>query len=91
MGHALWEDGMKTTLEINDVLLQRAKIHAVKRNLSLKAIVEQALRQYLDHSAVSEGAFKLRKHPFGGYGLQPGLDWHDWDTIRSRIYEGRGG
>ena len=41
---------MKTTIEINDALLQRAKQLAVERNVSLKAIVEAALRGYLNEA-----------------------------------------
>jgi len=81
---------MKTTIEINDALLRQAKVHAAERDLSLKAVVEQALRQYLERSAAARG-FKLRKRTFRGQGLQPGLDWHDWATIRAMAYEGRGG
>jgi hypothetical protein len=73
-------------------LLQRAEQLAVQRKVSLGAIVESALRGYLDEAP--QGArpgFKLRKHTFGGRGLQPGLDESDWATIRAMIYEGRGG
>jgi Arc/MetJ family transcription regulator len=83
---------MKTTIEINDALLQQAKQVALERKLSLKAVVEAALRQFLDQPQASQQpAFKLRKCTFKGQGLQPGLDWHDWETIRALIYEGRGG
>jgi hypothetical protein len=82
---------MKTTIEINDALLRRAKVYAAERNLTLKALVEQALRQYLDHGVAPPGTFKLRKHTFRGRGLQPGIDENDWATIRAMAYEGRGG
>jgi hypothetical protein len=86
------EAGMKTTIEINDALLRRAKQLAVERNVSLKAIIESALRGYLDEATQTpRPPFKLRKRTFSGRGLQPGLDWHDWATIRAMIYEGRGG
>ena len=51
-----------------------------------------ALRQYLD--ATDDGhrsSFRLRRHTFGGRGLQAGLDEHDWAAVRERAYEGRGG
>ena len=41
---------MKTTIEINDALLQRAKQLAVEHNVSLKAIFEAALRGYLNEA-----------------------------------------
>jgi Bacterial antitoxin of type II TA system, VapB len=83
---------MKTTIEINDALLKRAKQLALERNTTLRTVLEAALRQFLDEAQYRpQKAFKLRKCPIQGRGLQPGLDWHDWDTIRTLIYEGRGG
>jgi Arc/MetJ family transcription regulator len=83
---------MKTTIEIDDALLQHAKRVALERKLSLKAVVETALRQFLSQAEVPQQAsFKLRKCTFKGEGLQPGLDWHDWKKMRALIYEGRGG
>jgi hypothetical protein len=83
---------MKTTIEINDALLHQAKQVALDRKLTLKAVIEAALRQFLEQSLVrQQPPFKLRKCTFKGEGLQPGLDWHDWEKIRSLTYEGRGG
>jgi hypothetical protein len=83
---------MKTTIEINDALLHQAKQVALERKLSLKAVVETALRQFLTQTeAPHQPSFKLRKCSFKGEGLQPGLDEDDFATIRAMAYEGRGG
>ncbi len=83
---------MKTTVEISDALFERAKKLAVEQHQTLKAIIDSALRQYLDStSPVGKSRFKLRKHPFKGRGLQRGLDETEWTAIRDRAYEGRGG
>ena len=83
---------MKTTVEIEDALLKRAKQLALERNVSLKALLETALRQFVEQAQTQpHPPFKLRKCPMYGRGLQPGLDWHDWEKIMSMIYEGRGG
>jgi hypothetical protein len=83
---------MKTTIDINDALLRRAKRLAAKRNQTLKAILESALLEFVDESGrVGRPRFKLRKHTFRGQGLMPGLDEHDWAAIRERLYEGLGG
>jgi Bacterial antitoxin of type II TA system, VapB len=83
---------MKTTIEINDALLQRAKQLAVERKVTFREIVEAALRGYLDQTRQgSRPAFRLRQCSFGGQGLQPGLDENDWAMIRAMTYEGRGG
>ena len=82
---------MKTTIEINDALLKRAKQLAVERNVSFKAILETARRRFVDQAQMpQQPAFKLRKRPLYGRGLQGGLDWHDWEKMRTLIYEGRG-
>ena len=80
---------MKTTVEIDDVLLQRAKQVAAERRQTLKSVLEAALSQYLEEAAVAQKSFKLRKCTFGGRGLQAPLQEGDWSSIRSLIYEGR--
>ena len=82
---------MKTTIEINDALLLRAKQLATERQQTLKSILEAALRQFLDTNTEPQPPFKLRKHSFHGRGLQPQLTEGDWSTVREQIYEGRGG
>jgi hypothetical protein len=80
---------MKTTIEVGDALFHAAKRAAAGRKLTLKAIVELALRQYLEGQ--TQARPRLRRHTFRGRGLQPGLSESDWAAIRERAYEGRGG
>lgn len=83
---------MKTTIEISDPLLAAAKRVAIKRNTTLRAVVEVALRRYLE--ATESGAQarpRLRRCTFRGRGLQPGIAEGDWSTIRGLAYAGRGG
>lgn len=83
---------MKTTIEISDALLRAAKRRAAERDTTLRAIVEAALRRYLEAASdPAEARPRLRRHSFGGRGLQPGLSESDWAAIRERAYEGRGG
>jgi hypothetical protein len=81
---------MKTTIEISDALLQAAKRMAAERNVTLRTIVEAALRRHLN-AIEDEARPRLRRHSFRGRGLQPGLSESDWAAIRERAYEGRGG
>lgn len=74
---------MKTTVEIADDLLARAKRQARREKKTLREIVDEALRQRLAQSP-ARPAFRLRKHPFKGEGLQPGVT--NWDTVRDLIY-----
>lgn len=83
---------MKTTIEISDALLRAAKRRAAERDTTLRAIVETALRRYLEAAAEpAEARPRLRRHSFRGRGLRPGLSESDWAAIRERAYEGRGG
>ncbi len=82
---------MKTTIDIATPLLNRAKRLAEKRRTTLKALVESALRDLLDSDKEPTGPYRLRTLVFKGNGLQPGLSWDDWTTIRQMSYEGRGG
>ena len=70
----LWR--MRTTLDINDPLLAEAKSVAAQRGLSLKALVEDALRERLrglgDSRRVAEPL-----PTYSGAGLQPGVDLTD--------------
>jgi Arc/MetJ family transcription regulator len=71
---------MRTTIDINDRLLAEAKSLAAQRGLSLKALVEEALRERL----LARGAGKraaVRLPTFSGNGLQAGVDLTDSATL----------
>jgi len=82
---------MKATVEISDHLFREAKRFAAKKNKTFREVVEMALRNFLTNQKTSPKPFKLRKCTFKGNGLVEGLQEGDWETIRSLIYEGRGG
>ncbi len=86
----IWVSHMKTTIEIPDALLRRAKQLAARRNTTLRAIIEHALRDALERESPAARAQPVETHTFRGHGLQPGLSWEDWSTIRDLAYEGRG-
>lgn len=81
---------MKTTIEIPDSLLQKARKVATQENTTLRALVEEGLRQVIANRAKT-GSFHLRKNTFRGKGLQPGAAGASWEQIRDMAYEGRGG
>ena len=67
---------MRTTINISDALFSEAKSRAVRDRKPLRAIVEQALREYL--SGPERAAAKGPPIPvFRGRGLQPGVDLAD--------------
>ena len=81
---------MKTTIEISDALLRRAKQLAARRNTTLRAVLESALRDALEREVPATKARPIQTHTFRGRGLKAGLSWEDWSTIRDLAYEGRG-
>ena len=76
---------MKTTIDISEALLERAREHARRESRPLREIVEEALQQRLD-AAPTQEPFRLRRHTFRGRGLQQGVPEGDWDRIRELIY-----
>lgn len=82
---------MKTTIEISDPLLKEAKRFAAEKGGTMREVVEESLRHYLDAQNTRKKPFKLKYCGFKGNGLVPGLKEGDWETIRDMIYEGRGG
>ena len=68
---------MRTTIDINDELLTAAKARALSQGKSLKAVIEEALRDALSDSR-RERRKKIPKVPSSrGNGLQPGVDLLD--------------
>ncbi len=82
---------MKTTVDIPAAVLQAARKAAAEDGTTVKAVVDAALRRYLEQRERESMPFTLRTHTFGGKGLQPGLKEGDWGSILERAYEGRGG
>lgn len=75
---------MKTTIELSDEVLSRAKRRAREEGKTLREVVEQALRQQL--AEPDPGPFRLKRHSFKGEGRQPGVAEGDWQTVRDLIY-----
>jgi hypothetical protein len=81
---------MKTTVDIPDSLLDQARKLAAREGTTLRALIEQGLRQIIA-GRKRNGAFRLRKATFKGDGLQPEAMGAPWDRIRDMAYEGRSG
>jgi hypothetical protein len=80
---------MKTTLELSDALLRDARKVAEREGTTLRALVEQGLRQVVAEKK-RKPTFRLRKASFKGDGLRPELEDAGWDRLRDLAYEGRG-
>lgn len=84
---------MKTTIEITDSLLKRARRLAESRGITLRALVEQSLRESLAAEKANNNRkpFQLADGSVSGQGVQEGIQEGNWQQIRALIYEGRGG
>ena len=81
---------MRTSIDVPDALLAKAKTVARQRGSTLRELVIEGLRDVLEKQARAP-RFRLRDASFGKGGLADGLDETDWERIRDLAYEGRGG
>ena len=70
---------MRTTMDISDELLRKAKRRAADEQVPLREVVEAALRRYLS-GKTSGGRYKLRWKVERGT-LQPGVNLDDRDAL----------
>ena len=81
---------MKTTVHIPDTILEEARRIAALEHTTVKALVEEGLRQIIDDRKQKK-TFRLRKATFKGNGLQTDIAGASWEKIREISYQGRGG
>lgn len=73
---------MKTTLDLSDGVLERAKRHAAQEDRTLRAVVEDALRLYLDSLETGQAPRRgLKIEPWGHGGLLPEHRDKSWREI----------
>jgi hypothetical protein len=81
---------MKTTVEISDPLMAAARAAADRDGTTVRALIERGLRLVLAERK-ERAPFRLRDASFTGAGLHPDAVDADWQTLRERSYEDRGG
>jgi hypothetical protein len=74
---------MKTTLDIADDLLLRAKKTAKQRGVTVRSLVETGLTMALKQPTAKT---TVKPVTFRGKGRQPALASASWETIRDTIY-----
>ena len=79
---------MKTTLEIHDELMVRAKQHAKRTGQPLRAIVEEGLRRVLTE-ATQPARYKLPDRSVGDPCASDPLEAWSWQDLRDEIYGNR--
>jgi len=80
---------MKTTLDIADNILLRAKELARRRHRTLRSLAEEGLVAVLEGLESEEQAV-IRPVTFGGNGLTEEFAHKGWSEIRDAAYEGHG-
>lgn len=80
---------MKTTIEIADDLLSRARKAAQKEDRTLRELVEEGLDLALIKRAKAPKK-QIVLPTSGGDGFMPEFQGASWEKIRALIYEGRG-
>ena len=81
---------MKTTVQITDAVLIRAKRLMQRENRTLRSLVEEGLRLVLAARRRQRRGHKLRWLTVKGRGLRPALRQGGWQQIRDLVYRGRG-
>jgi hypothetical protein len=76
---------VKTTVEISDVLLARAKRYARKVGKPLRAVIEDGLRRVLDTSS-GPPRYRLPDRSVGSAGRSNPLEGLSWHELRDEIY-----
>ena len=79
---------MKTTVEVHDQLLLRAKRHARETGRPLRAVIEAGLRRVLDESAASR-SYEWPDLSVGDPNDPDPLETFSWQDLRHLIYEDR--
>ena len=76
---------MKTTIDLHDQLLARAKRHARQTGRPLRAVVEEGLRLALANPAPAKG-YVLPDLRAGDPNARNPLDAYAWPELRAAIY-----
>ena len=79
---------MRTTLDLEDALVRKAKGRATETGTTLTAVIEEALRQYLAPAPPAGKPFRLKLLTKKGRPV-PGVNLADRDSLYERM-EGRG-
>jgi hypothetical protein len=81
---------MKTTIEMPDALFSQARDYASSHNMTMKALIEQALRMVMKEKP-QEKPFKLADGSFyGSGGMTPEYENATWEEKLDIIYDRRG-
>ena len=76
---------VKTTVDIQDELMVRAKRHARRSGQSFRTVVEEGLRLVLSRYPLAE-PYRLPDRSVGDPGAADPLEALSWQDLRSHVY-----
>lgn len=76
---------MRTTIRIDEQLLNQAKMLALRSGKTLTAVIEDALRESISRQASSTPRAPVHLVTFKGNGLCPGVDLDDSAALLDRM------
>jgi len=79
---------VKTTVEIADALLERARRHARRSGRSVRALIEEGLQHAIDVES-ADNLYTLPDRSVGDPGGADPLESMSWQDLRTKIYEDR--
>jgi hypothetical protein len=77
---------MRTSVDIPEPLLRRAKKLARERGIPLRQLLIDGLRSVVEND-VKVSAHRMQDHSFGRGGLVEGLSWSDSERLNELSYE----
>jgi hypothetical protein len=82
---------MKTTVELDDALLDRCRKLARREGITLRALIEEGLRLALAGRRRAPPLRPFKFPVYGGSGMTEEFKDADWNRVRDEIYRGHGG
>ena len=68
---------MRTTVRLNEDLMEEVRRHARERGVTVTAVLDQALRELLVRHRQPLQGRRIKLPTFRGQGMQPGVDLDD--------------
>ena len=84
----VYNSHMKTTMDISDNILIRAKALAKKENVTLRTLMEEGLEMAIE-AHHTRNKYAVKPVVFSGDGLAPEYQQKGWTGIRDEIYDRR--
>lgn len=81
---------VKTTVELDDQLVQRAKTRAAQERSSLRSLIEEALVRLLEEREARPSGYVLPDRSVGTGGMAPEHVAAGWSSVLEAAYAGRG-